>query len=61
MELLKQRLVEQIVSPVKWSQSCQGLVLNGHAEYVELAPGTVLRGLMRRIDRQAKVNSHDEP
>jgi [acyl-carrier-protein] S-malonyltransferase len=61
MELLKQRLVEQIVSPVKWSQSCQGLVLNGHTEYVELAPGTVLRGLMRRIDRQAKVNSHDEP
>jgi [acyl-carrier-protein] S-malonyltransferase len=61
MELLKQRLVEQIVSPVKWSQSCQGLVMNGHAEYVELAPGTVLRGLMRRIDRQAKVNSHDEP
>jgi [acyl-carrier-protein] S-malonyltransferase len=61
MELLKQRLVEQIVSPVRWSQTCQGLALQGCMAYVELAPGSVLRGLMRRIDRQAKVNNHDEP
>jgi hypothetical protein len=31
------------------------------ATFIELAPGTVLRGLMRRIDRQAKVVSHDQP
>lgn len=63
--LLKQRLVEQIVSPVRWSQGCQSLVssLAGpyEYEYHELAPGAVLRGLMRRIDRSVKVISHDEP
>ncbi|MCZ6836589.1 MAG: ACP S-malonyltransferase [Planctomycetota bacterium] len=60
-ELLRQRLVEQIVSPVKWAQTCQGLVSESGFSYHELAPGTVLRGLMRRIDRTTKVISHDEP
>ena len=60
-ELLKERLVEQLVSPVKWAQSCLGMVERDEAEYHEMAPGTVLRGLMRRIERKIKVISHDEP
>jgi [acyl-carrier-protein] S-malonyltransferase len=60
-ELLKRRLVEQIVSPVKWAQCCLGLPGGGTIEVHELAPGAVLRGLMRRIDRTKKVISHDEP
>ena len=31
------------------------------ADWHELGPGSVLRGLMRRIDREVKVQSHDEP
>jgi [acyl-carrier-protein] S-malonyltransferase len=65
MELLRRRLVEQIVSPVRWEQTCRELVSPGcfgvHSTYRELAPGSVLRGLMRRIDRNVKVTSHDEP
>lgn len=61
MELLKQRLVEQIIRPVKWAQSCLGLPADGTIEFRELAPGGVLRGLMRRIDKKKKVTSHDEP
>jgi [acyl-carrier-protein] S-malonyltransferase len=61
MELLKQRLVEQIVRPVKWSQSCQALPGADTIELHELAPGNVLRGLMRRIDRKRRVTTHDEP
>jgi [acyl-carrier-protein] S-malonyltransferase len=60
-ELLKRRLVEQIISPVKWAQSCLGLPADGTIELHELAPGAVLRGLMRRIDKKKKVTSHDEP
>jgi [acyl-carrier-protein] S-malonyltransferase len=65
-ELLKRRLVEQIVSPVRWSQTCSALASGIPSEqaeisYHELAPGTVLRGLMRRIDRERKVQSHDQP
>jgi [acyl-carrier-protein] S-malonyltransferase len=60
-ELLRQRLVEQIVRPVRWSQSCEGLVAATTGAYHELAPGSVLRGLMRKIHRDTKVQSHDEP
>ncbi|MHC4428194.1 MAG: ACP S-malonyltransferase, partial [Planctomycetota bacterium] len=60
-ELLRQRLVEQIVSPVRWHQTCLELGSGGKMTFHELAPGTVLRGLMRRIDRNKKVNSHDHP
>ena len=60
-ELLRQRLVEQIVQPVRWSESCRGLSAGDTMEIHELAPGSVLRGLMRRIDRNIKVSSHDQP
>jgi malonyl CoA-acyl carrier protein transacylase len=63
-ELLKRRLVEQLVSPVRWSETCSALVSKYQGPtmaFHELAPGTVLRGLMRRIDRNTKVTSHDEP
>ena len=60
-ELLKARLVQQIISPVKWSQTCSALAFGDQIEYHELAPGTVLRGLMRRIDRNRKVTNHDQP
>lgn len=60
-ELLKERLVEQLIRPVKWAQSCLGIVERNEAAYHEMAPGTVLRGLMRRIERKIKVISHDEP
>ncbi len=62
VELMRQRLVEQIVNPVRWAQCCQSLVQLDRIESVwELAPGSVLRGLMRRIDRNVKVKSHDKP
>lgn len=62
---LKKLLVEQIVSPVRWAQSCSDLIGNiqaaGGATFHELAPNTVLKGLMRRIDRSIEVTSHDQP
>ncbi len=60
-ELLKQRLVEQIVQPVRWSETCRALASGGTIRCLEMAPGAVLRGLMRRIDRKVKVISHDMP
>lgn len=62
---LKRLLVEQIVSPVRWSQSCADLIGSvkaaGGATFHELAPNTVLKGLMRRIDRSIEVTTHDQP
>jgi [acyl-carrier-protein] S-malonyltransferase len=59
---VRRLLVEQLTSPVRWAQSCAGLLASGEgAEFHELAPGTTLAGLMRRIDRSAKVHTHDQP
>lgn len=58
---IRRLLVEQITSPVRWSQSCEWLGMNVQGRYHELAPGRVLAGLMRRINRETKVVNHDQP
>ena len=58
---IKQRLVEQLTSPVRWSSSMQYAISNLPGQFVELAPGKVLMGLMRRIDKATKVENHAEP
>ncbi|MBC8202935.1 MAG: ACP S-malonyltransferase [Planctomycetes bacterium] len=55
------RLVDQITGSVRWSEQCAAMATEYDGVWHELGPGSVLRGLMRRIDRQLKVQSHDEP
>lgn len=50
-------LVEQLTSPVRWTASMNGIIDAGVDRCVELGPGRVLRGLMRRIDRSVEVES----
>jgi [acyl-carrier-protein] S-malonyltransferase len=55
------KLTRQVCSPVLWRQSMERLVGAGFTHFVEVGPKKVLRGLMRRIDRGAKVlNVEDE-
>ena len=54
-DLLKDLLIEQVVSPVRWTESMQQLIAEGMTEAVEVGPGNVLKGLMRRIDRNIPV------
>ncbi len=49
------KLVEQICGSVLWRQSIERLIGAGHRNFVEVGPKKVLRGLMRRISREAKV------
>jgi [acyl-carrier-protein] S-malonyltransferase len=58
---IKARLVEQLTCPVRWSDSMAWAVDNLSGQYTELAPGKVLAGLMRRIDRTAKVQTWAQP
>ncbi len=62
VQSIRQRLVEQLTSPVRWSQCCQHLAsVAPGAQWHELSPGKTLAGLMRRIDKNIKVNSDDQP
>lgn len=55
--LLKERLVEQLTSPVLWERSMRLLISEGVDSFVELGPGKVLAGLLRRIDRSCRIAS----
>jgi [acyl-carrier-protein] S-malonyltransferase len=60
---VRRRLFEQLTAPVRWAQGCGWLASRGaeSGEYHELAPGKTLMGLMRRIDKNIKVTTHDTP
>ena len=60
-DTIRRRLVEQLTSPVRWAQGCRWLASNVQGEYLELAPGRTLMGLMRRIDKSLKVTTYDTP
>jgi [acyl-carrier-protein] S-malonyltransferase len=50
-------LVEQLTAPVKFTQAARGLIGEGVKTFVEVGPGNVLAGLVKRIDRSVKAVS----
>jgi [acyl-carrier-protein] S-malonyltransferase len=50
---IRELLVRQVVSPVRWEDSMRLMLSEGADEFYEIGPGNVLRGLLRRIDRKA--------
>ena len=48
---IKKNLVSQLTAPVKWTQSMQQMIADGATTFIEVGPGNVLQGLMRKIDR----------
>ena len=50
---IRDLLVRQVVSPVRWEDSMRLLLADGADEFYEIGPGKVLKGLLRRIDRKA--------
>lgn len=54
-------LVRQISSPVRWEAVIARLASSGVRAYVEVGPGTVLSGLVRKIDREARVANLESP
>lgn len=49
---IRQLLIDQIVSPVRWEDSIRRLLADGYDEFYEVGPGRVLRGLLKRVDRK---------
>jgi [acyl-carrier-protein] S-malonyltransferase len=54
-------LVEQVTAPVRFTQSVQALVADGVRTFVEVGPGGVLSGLVKRIDRSVTAVSVGTP
>ncbi len=48
---IKENLIAQLTAPVRWTQCIQSMVADGGTEFIEVGPGKVLQGLMRKIDR----------
>jgi [acyl-carrier-protein] S-malonyltransferase len=53
-------LVRQVSSPVRWEDGVRRLIADGVTTFVELGPGTVLAGLIKKIDRATRVFSIED-
>ncbi|WP_456420516.1 ACP S-malonyltransferase [Lutibacter sp.] len=53
---IKENLMKQLTSPVRWTQSIQQMIADGGTEFIEVGPGKVLQGLMRKIDRSVTAS-----
>jgi [acyl-carrier-protein] S-malonyltransferase len=53
----RELLIEQLTAPVKFTQSARSLINHGVTTFVEVGPGNVLSGLLKRIDRNVRVFS----
>jgi [acyl-carrier-protein] S-malonyltransferase len=51
---IKTNLIKQLTAPVKWTQTIQQMITDGATEFIEVGPGKVLLGLLRKIDRNVK-------
>lgn len=50
-EAIKSNLLSQLTAPVRWTQSVQQMIRDGASGFIEVGPGNVLQGLVKKIDR----------
>lgn len=55
--VIKQNLIAQLTAPVRWTASVQNMIKDGAEEFVEVGPGTVLQGLIKKVNAEAKAYS----
>ena len=54
---LKKLLIDQIESRVRWRESINYMIKNGVNNFIEIGPGRILSGLVKRIDKKVKVSA----
>ena len=52
VEANRRELAGQLTAGVRWRESIQNMIADGAARFIEIGPGNVLTGLLRRIDRK---------
>lgn len=53
---IKENLVKQLTAPVRWTQDIQAMIADGATEFIELGPGAVLQGLVKKINREVATS-----
>lgn len=56
-EEIKRNLVAQLTAPVRWTQTVQNMIADGATEFVELGPGNVLQGLIKKVNKDIAAES----
>ena len=52
---IKNNLIAQLTAPVRWTQSVEQMILDGAQQFIEVGPGKVLQGLVKKINRDANT------
>ena len=52
-------LIKQIESPVRWRESIEYMIKNGTNTFIEIGPGKVLSGLIKRVNKDVKILNID--
>jgi [acyl-carrier-protein] S-malonyltransferase len=56
-EVIKENLISQLTGAVRWTQTIQAMIADGATSFTEVGPGTVLQGLVKKVDRQMPTAS----
>ncbi len=56
-EIIKNNLIKQLVSPVRWTQTMKNMLADGATKIIEVGPGKVLQGMFKKIDRKLDTES----
>lgn len=56
-EIIKVNLVKQLTAPVRWTQIMQNIIADGAKTFVEVGPGTVLQGLVKKVNKDIEALS----
>lgn len=56
-EQIKINLIEQLTGSVKWSQIMQAMIEDGATSFIEVGPGNVLQGLVKKVDRKMETSA----
>lgn len=54
-EAIKANLIAQLTAPVRWTQTVQNMIADGADHFIELGPGAVLQGLIKKINREVQT------
>jgi [acyl-carrier-protein] S-malonyltransferase len=60
LEFIKRSLYDQLTSSVRWDESVMNMINDGAREFIELGPGKVLQGLIKRIDSTVTIKGVDK-